>query len=275
MRRLSLALAFVFAATVAGAVPVGPKGARWQPVDTLRQPQGLPQNTVMTIRQTRDGYLWVGTKGGVARFDGLRFTTWDDRDRTQLRENEVWALAEADDGTLWMGTYGGGVSRYKDGRFTVLTTRDGLVNDYVTDLCSDPTGAVWVATDAGISRYRDGRFTSYTVAEGLPHVATRSLMCDRDGSVWIGSTAGRVSRYEKGTIRPVDLPGLTARHAELKLKHLSDSVEVRLVCRDFAHAMGEAAALRSGIGGGIQQMTVEAHTLEDVFLLLTGRALRD
>ena len=75
----------------------------WGAAEFFRQPQGLPQNTVLSILQTRDGYLWVGTKGGVSRFDGVRFTTFDDSDKNQLRENEVWALAEGDDGSVWIG----------------------------------------------------------------------------------------------------------------------------------------------------------------------------
>ena len=53
---------------------------------------GSAQNSVDAMLQTRDGYLWLGTKGGLSRFDGVRFTTFDDRDNTQLRESEVWAL---------------------------------------------------------------------------------------------------------------------------------------------------------------------------------------
>src|SRR5688572_17411303 len=59
----------------------------WHSLDVWRQPQGLPQNSVITIIQTRDGYLWVGTKGGVARFDGARFTVFDDSNKSQLGEN--------------------------------------------------------------------------------------------------------------------------------------------------------------------------------------------
>ena len=53
----------------------------WHALAVWRQPQGLPQDTVLSLLQTRDGYLWVGTKGGVSRFDGVRFTTFDDRNK--------------------------------------------------------------------------------------------------------------------------------------------------------------------------------------------------
>lgn len=90
----------------------------WHAAEVWRQAQGLPQNSVLTILQTRDSYMWIGTKGGLSRFDGVHFTTFDDRNTNQLKENEVWALAEDDEGGLWIGTYGGGLSRLKDGKFT-------------------------------------------------------------------------------------------------------------------------------------------------------------
>ena len=151
MRARLLALAAVaglLQPVAAGAEP-GRASASWPSVQVWRQPQGLPQNSVLTMLQTRDGYLWLGTKGGLSRFDGVRFTTFDDRDKTQLRESEVWALAEGLDGSLWIGTYGGGVSRLKDGKFTVYTTADGLVNNYVSSLLADESdGSVWIGTEA-------------------------------------------------------------------------------------------------------------------------------
>jgi ligand-binding sensor domain-containing protein len=215
MTRQTLALLVLLAPPVSAAVPsASAKAAEWRPVDFWRQPQGLPQNTVMTIRQTRDGYLWIGTKGGVTRFDGLNFTTFDDRHKDQIRENEVYALAEADDGSLWIGTYGGGVSRFKDGRFTVYTVEQGLANDYVSDLCKDVRGAIWAATDGGVSRWDGTRFTNYSIADGLPHVATRSLLCDADGTVLVGTSNGKLSRFSGGRFETVNA-GLTAG-AEVK-----------------------------------------------------------
>jgi ligand-binding sensor domain-containing protein len=211
MRRLA---SLVILASVAGSASAE-KAAEWRPVEVWRQPQGLPQNTVMAIHQSRDGYLWVGTKGGLTRFDGLQFTTWDDRNKAEIRENEVWALTEGDDGSLWVATYGGGVSRIRDGRFTVYTIRDGLANDYVTDVCTDRTGAIWMATDGGVSRWANGSFKNYTTADGLSHAALRSVLCDTDGSVWLGTSEGHVDRLDNGVVHAATVAGITAG-AEVK-----------------------------------------------------------
>src|SRR5689334_6529725 len=63
-------------------------------LDFWQEDSGLPQKFVYVIYQTRDGYLWIGTRGGLARFDGVRFTVFDDRHRDQLPESEVVSLAE-------------------------------------------------------------------------------------------------------------------------------------------------------------------------------------
>ena len=168
------------------------KRAPWRVVDAWKQTQGLPQNSVYRILQTRDGYIWIGTKGGLARFDGVRFTVFDDRNRNQLRDNEIYALEEADDGSLWIGTYGGGVSHLKDGRFTVLTMSDGLISDFVTSLRQDKEGAIWIATDFGVSRYHNGHFTNYSNKDGLVSNAVRALDCGSDGTMWIGTSKGEL-----------------------------------------------------------------------------------
>ena len=98
----------------------------WHILGVWRQPQGLPQNSVLAIVQTSDGYIWAGTRGGLARFDGMHFTTFDTSQKGQLKENEIWALVEGNDSSLWIGTYGGGLTRLKDGKFTTYTTENGL-----------------------------------------------------------------------------------------------------------------------------------------------------
>src|SRR5262245_33534988 len=79
--------------------------------------QGLPQNSVQAILQTRDGYLWLGTQEGIARFDGVRFAVFDKRNTPEFKHNNVHSLLESRDGSLWIGT-NGGLLRLKEGKFT-------------------------------------------------------------------------------------------------------------------------------------------------------------
>src|SRR4029077_8209945 len=78
---------------------------------------GLPQNSVYAIAQTPDGYLWVGTEEGLARFDGVQFTTFDPKNGS-LVHRYVVALAPDSSNGLWIGTLGGGLTHYHAGGFT-------------------------------------------------------------------------------------------------------------------------------------------------------------
>jgi ligand-binding sensor domain-containing protein len=102
----------------AAALALDPRKAITQYVhDVWTTEDGLPQNSILSIAQTRDGYLWVGTWGGLARFDGVRFTVFDRGNTPALKNNYIYALYEDREGSLWIGTGGGGLTRLRDGKF--------------------------------------------------------------------------------------------------------------------------------------------------------------
>jgi PAS domain S-box-containing protein len=159
---------------------------------------GLPQESVAAITQTRDGYLWIGTEEGLARFDGVGFKVFDQRNTPELGMNTVSALFEDRSGDLWIGTNGGGLTRLHAGRFTRFTAKDGLGSDIILSLYQDREGNLWVGTDGGgISRFRDGRFVTYTTKNGLPDNSVFSIGQDHEGNLWLGTHAG-VSRFKNG-----------------------------------------------------------------------------
>jgi len=160
---------------------------------------GLPHTAVGAIAQTADGALWVGTQGGAARFDGVRFVPVTARDG--LPNNTVNALHAAPDGALWMGTFGGLV-RYVGGRLTdVVTTNEGLPDDTVWDVAVESDGTVWAATLGGLARLRDGRISVFTEADGLPTSDVRAVSLGPDGAVWAGTYGGGASRIEGDRVR--------------------------------------------------------------------------
>src|SRR4051812_844278 len=79
--------------------------------------QGLPQNKVTAVVQTRDGYLWTGTYSGLARFDGMEFKVFNEQNTPEMHSSRVTALFEAEDGTLWIGHENGSVTTYRNGHF--------------------------------------------------------------------------------------------------------------------------------------------------------------
>src|SRR5258708_39219393 len=119
---------------------------------------GLPQNTIHSITQARDGYVWLATEEGLARFDGIKFTVFDKQNTPELKSNDIRVLLEDRRGALSIGTTDGLV-RLLDSKFTAFTTRDGLPSNVIDALCEDLDGSLFVATTAGIVRFGESVFT--------------------------------------------------------------------------------------------------------------------
>ena len=113
--------------------------------------QGLPQNSVLSLAQTPDGYLWLGTEEGLVRFDGVRFTVFDKK-TAGFKNNMVLALLVDHNRDLWLGTFGGGIARLHQGKFQWFTSKNGLPSDQVRALYEDPQGCIWVGTEGGGAR---------------------------------------------------------------------------------------------------------------------------
>jgi len=157
------------------------------------QAEGLPQDTIRAIAQTADGYLWLGTEEGLARFDGYEFTNFDKRDG-DLPSNYINALAATADGGLWIGT-AAGLTQYRDKRFRTFTNRDGLPeDDAITALYAGRDGTLWIVAGGWLSRFQNGRFTNYPPGPQLPVTAARAVVEDSDHRLWVGGLRG-VGRF--------------------------------------------------------------------------------
>ena len=152
---------------------------------------GLPENTIMAVTQTRDGYLWVATVEGVARFDGVRFTVFDINNTPAIKNNHVLSLLEDRHGNLWMGTNGGGLTCYRDGRFSHYGAAEGLSEGPIYSLLEDRAGNLWVGTrGGGLNLFRDGKFTVWDTRKGLPDNKVWAMAVDKENALWISTSQG-------------------------------------------------------------------------------------
>jgi ligand-binding sensor domain-containing protein len=125
--------------------------------DSWTTENGLPQSSVNSILQTRDGFLWFTTFGGLVRYDGVRFQVFNTGNTKGLRSGRFTRLYEDRAGNLWINTEGQGVTRYKDEVFTTYTTADGLPSNQVSMMYEDPAGNLRAQTDG----FRPEQFASH------------------------------------------------------------------------------------------------------------------
>jgi ligand-binding sensor domain-containing protein/signal transduction histidine kinase len=191
-----------------GVMPSVGRGTSPFTFRSWQREQGVPQNSVRALAQTRDGYIWVGSDDGITRFDGVRFTSFGLREG--LRSGPVRRLFEDSRGTLWVGTAGGGLTCSQQGNFTTFTMQDGLPADSITALTEDREGRLWVGTEAGLVVRQNGRWAPLSGAEQFKGKAISALFTDRKGNLWLGATGAGIFQYVAGRFIPVTDPAVDA-----------------------------------------------------------------
>ncbi|QDE93651.1 histidine kinase [Myxococcus xanthus] len=174
--------------------------------DMWRSDDGLPQNSLLSMVQTRDGYLWLGTWEGLARFDGARFTVFDKRNAPELRNHTIKALAEDASGTLWVGT-GQGLVAYRKGHFERAPGAAAPLDSARVETLVAVDGVLWVGTTTGLWQVPlgEGVARQYTVADGLPASHITALTPGEGTSLWVGTPEG-LARWVGGRVEPAPFP---------------------------------------------------------------------
>jgi len=149
---------------------------------------GLPDQTVQAFAQTHDGNLWIGTKGGLVRFDGARFTSYDRDVAPASLARGVNYLLTSKDGSLWIGTEGGGLIRFWDGEFRVYPTEGGLSNEFIRAIFEDRSGTLWIGADQGLFQVSGLTIKKIDNSHGTPAIFVRAIVQDGQGHVWVGGT---------------------------------------------------------------------------------------
>jgi ligand-binding sensor domain-containing protein/signal transduction histidine kinase len=154
-----------------------------------RTDAGLPQNTVHAVLQTRDGYLWLGTDGGLVRFDGIDFVTFGVETNPAFHSNTVYDLEQDADGALWIST-AAGLVRAQHGVFAAYTTAQGLPADTVWFCYQDRSRRLWAMTAGGPAWLQGQRFSAVPDAQGAVPLSRQGLAEDGGGRLWLGSSSG-------------------------------------------------------------------------------------
>ena len=156
---------------------------------------GLPDNAVAAVVQTRDGYLWLGTYGGLVRFDGVRFTVFNSASTPGLQSDRVTSLFEDKTGTLWIGHERGDLTRYRDGKFESLDVHETGVRRKIPAIGADADGDIWMLNEEGtLVRARDGATCALPNTDGVAQLAQ-----DGQGKLWVTS-GGQLAAVEKGRL---------------------------------------------------------------------------
>ena len=144
---------------------------------------GLPGNAVIDIAQTQDGYLWVATPMGLARFDGAQFDIFN-KLSGQLPSSYVTRLATDSRGSLWIGT-GAGLVHCHEGKFDVVGKETGLDGATIMDIAADRKGRLWILSKGRLWRYDSGSFTELDPSKDFgPTAMLFGIAVDKMDNVW-------------------------------------------------------------------------------------------
>ena len=167
-------------------------------IDSWTTENGLPQNSVLSIQQTPDGYLWLTTFDGLVRFDGVRFTVFNKANSPGLTSNRFVQLFAEKDGTLWASTESDGFVRYLAGRFQTFTVADGLPSNALNRVQRDIDGSLLIETHAATAHLRGGRIASdppRDYRERKTYISPRGARWDLDATGLRRTMGGHESRF--------------------------------------------------------------------------------
>jgi signal transduction histidine kinase/ligand-binding sensor domain-containing protein/ActR/RegA family two-component response regulator len=179
--------------------------------ESISSKNGLSQNTVFSMLQDRDGFLWIGTEDGLNKYDGYKCTILkkDPKNKNSISGSDIRAILEDRSGMLWIGTWGDGLNRLN--RETLrckhykydLSDKNSLSNDFVTSMIEDQSGMLWIGTERGLNRLdpETGHFTRYlhhsSEPNGLSDDHILALCEDNKGVIWIGTENGGLNQFDR------------------------------------------------------------------------------
>ena len=168
--------------------------------------EGLPDNAVVGIGQTQDGFLWVATQGGLVRFDGIQFREFAPVTAAGTPTGLMRALCVDHQDRLWVAKDLTVLTCTDQGRTTALTTENGLPTGRAKIIVPDRAGSLWVGYGKQVVRIRNGQVRSFAEEDGLP--GDSQLASDRRGQLWYAG-GGKVGLFRDEKFVPIaSVPGV-------------------------------------------------------------------
>ena len=236
-----LLLSFAVSSTVAEPQGAGFPGYTKRSWDAR---DGLPEQTALAFAQTKDGSLWIGSTGGLLRFDGARFTAYNRQNAPLLLERTVSCLLASRDGSLWIGTAGGGLVRYREGAFQTYPASDGLTNSFIRAIYEDRRGTIWVGADQGLFKVYGPSMIRVDGSNGIPSIFVRAIAEDQHGHIWVGGT----------TLLEFDGASFAQEHTP-NSELTGDLITSMLIARDGTFWVGTLTGLFNVTSSGVWSRT--------------------
>jgi signal transduction histidine kinase/ligand-binding sensor domain-containing protein len=180
------------------------RAQRQYQIESWTTDDGLPQNTVLAIVQTPDGYLWFTTLDGLVRYDGVRFTVFNKQNTVGLSTNRLTDLIAEGNGDLWIGTENGVVTRYHNGSFQTHAIAGNSSNRPIGKLIFNNQHRVVAFTDTGAFQWDGEKFTAYAPVAG--ETKDSHVLWSKTGAFWY-SDGKTIHRVKDGRMTNVRLPG--------------------------------------------------------------------
>jgi len=169
---------------------------------TYSKKDGLPDGEIFGLTIDKSGLMWIGSTAGISLFDGKKFTPFllpdikVEDSKPRLSDKLVFNIMEDKSGTMWFATDGNGIFKYKNGKFTHLTSKNGLTDDN-SGFYEDKKGNIWIGTlFGGISKFDGTSFTNFTKDGIIKGVETGGLYEDSKGNIWFTAENVGVYKYD-------------------------------------------------------------------------------
>jgi ligand-binding sensor domain-containing protein/AraC-like DNA-binding protein len=182
-------------------------------LDQWETSDGLPSNTINSIVQTPDGYLWLAGSNSLVRFDGIKFSkiTFVDANKDKISPPvtpKPIPLLVNREGDLWIGS-NIGLTRCRNGQFETFTTKDGLSENNIRFITEDMQGNLWISFMAGyVDLSFNGKFTPYNASHGLEEKKINAIVEDRSGNMFFATREKGVFSFHEGQFSHYPIPGL-------------------------------------------------------------------